>query len=68
MTNINTNINEEELKNKLSPKEYQVLREGGTESPFTGELLNEHRDGSFRCKVCDATLFMSDSKFDSGTG
>ena len=65
---MNNNMNEEELKNKLTPKEYQVLREGGTEAPFTGELLNEHRDGSFHCKVCDEKLFESDSKFDSGTG
>ena len=61
-------LTEEELQKKLSEEEYKVLREHHTEKPFTGALLNEHRDGSFHCKVCDTKLFESDSKFDSGTG
>ena len=61
-------INEEELKNKLTGEEYEVLREKGTEMPFTGELLKEDRDGNFTCKVCGSVLFKSDAKFDSGTG
>jgi peptide-methionine (R)-S-oxide reductase len=61
-------MSEEEIKNKLNEEEYKVLRMASTEKPFTGALLNEHRDVSFHCKVCDEKLFESDSKFDSGTG
>jgi peptide-methionine (R)-S-oxide reductase len=61
-------INEEELKAKLSPEEYKVLREKGTEAPFSGKLLHDDRDGMYKCKVCGQGLFMSDAKFDSGTG
>jgi peptide-methionine (R)-S-oxide reductase len=61
-------INEQELKNKLTEEEYAVLRQKATEAPFTGELLKEDRDGNFKCKVCGSTLFTSDAKFDSGTG
>ncbi len=61
-------ILEEEIKKKLSPEEYQVLRQKGTEAPFSGKLLKEDRDGMFRCKVCNTPLFASDAKFDSGTG
>lgn len=59
---------EEELKNRLSPEEYAVLREGATEAPFSGDLLHVDADGMFRCKVCNTPLFASDAKFDSGTG
>jgi peptide-methionine (R)-S-oxide reductase len=55
-------------KKELTPMENHVLFEGGTEAPFSGELLNEHRDGMFRCKVCNTPLFASGAKFDSGTG
>lgn len=61
-------LNEEELKQKLSPEAYTVLREKGTETPFSGKLLHEKRDGMYRCMVCDNPLFPSDAKFDSGTG
>ncbi len=59
---------EEELKAKLTPEEYKVLREKGTEAPFTGKLLHDDRDGVYRCKVCGNALFNSDAKFNSGTG
>lgn len=59
---------EEELKAKLTPEEYKVLREGGTEAPFSGDLLHVDMDGRFTCKVCGNPLFESDAKFDSGTG
>lgn len=59
---------DEELKNKLTPEEYRVLREKGTEAPFSGKLLHDDRDGMYKCKVCGQDLFSSDSKFDSGTG
>jgi peptide-methionine (R)-S-oxide reductase len=61
-------INEDELREKLSEEEYHVLREGGTEAPFTGELLNNKEKGMYTCKVCGNPLFSSDAKFDSGTG
>ncbi len=61
-------INEEELKSKLTPEEYSVLREKGTEAPFSGKLLHDDRDGMYKCKVCGQDLFSSDAKFDSGTG
>lgn len=69
MINQNTmEINEEELKAKLTPEEYNVLREKGTEAPFSGKLLHDDRDGMYKCKVCGQDLFSSDAKFDSGTG
>ncbi|MDO8523631.1 MAG: peptide-methionine (R)-S-oxide reductase MsrB [bacterium] len=59
---------EEELKQHLTPEEYAVLRQGGTEAPFSGDLLHVDADGMFSCKVCGNKLFASDAKFDSGTG
>ncbi len=59
---------EEEIKSKLTPEEYRVLRERGTEVPFSGKLLHDDRSGMYTCKVCGQGLFMSDAKFDSGTG
>lgn len=61
-------MNEDELKKKLTPEEYHVLREKGTEAPFSGKLLHDDRTGMYTCKVCDSKLFSSDAKFDSGTG
>jgi peptide-methionine (R)-S-oxide reductase len=61
-------MNIEERKKELTAAENHVLFQGGTEAPFSGELLNEHREGMFRCKVCSTPLFASDAKFDSGTG
>ena len=61
-------MNEDELKQKLTPEEYRVLREKGTEAPFSGKLLHDDRDGMYTCKVCGSKLFSSDAKFDSGTG
>jgi peptide-methionine (R)-S-oxide reductase len=61
-------MNEEELKKKLTPEQYKVLREKGTEAPFSGKLLHDDRDGMYKCVVCGSDLFSSDAKFDSGTG
>ncbi len=59
---------EDEWKKELTPEQYRVLREKGTEAPFTGKLLEDHYDGMFRCAACGNELFKSDAKFDSGTG
>lgn len=59
---------EAEWKKKLTPEQYAVLREKGTEAPFSGKLLQEGRDGMFTCAACGNPLFASDAKFDSGTG
>lgn len=61
-------VNEEELKKKLTPEQYKVLREKGTEMPFTGKYYDSHEKGMFACVVCGQQLFSSDTKFDSGTG
>lgn len=61
-------MNEDEIKQKLTDEEYRVLRNKETEAPFSGKLLYEKRDGTYKCKVCDNRLFDSDAKFDSGTG
>mgnify|MGYP001610308714 CR=1 FL=1 len=61
-------MDEDEIKRKLSAEEYAVLREKGTEAPFSGKLLHDDRDGMYTCKVCGNKLFSSDAKFDSGTG
>ena len=55
-------------KAKLTPEQYRVLREKGTERPFSGALLNSKHDGQFACAACGNQLFSSDTKFDSGTG
>jgi peptide-methionine (R)-S-oxide reductase len=59
---------EAEWRNLLTPAQYQVLRQAGTELPFTSALLNEHRAGTFACAGCNLPLFSSKTKFDSGTG
>ncbi len=59
---------EEQWKGKLTPEQYAVLREGGTEAPFSGKYLNEKRSGMYTCAACGNQLFASDAKFDSGTG
>jgi peptide-methionine (R)-S-oxide reductase len=59
---------EAEWRAILSPEQFAVLREESTERPWTSELLDEHRKGTFACAGCDLPLFESDKKFDSGTG
>jgi peptide-methionine (R)-S-oxide reductase len=59
---------EAEWRHLLSPSAYHILREQGTEQPFTSPLLNEHRHGTFICAGCALPLFASNTKFDSGTG
>lgn len=57
-----------EWRTKLSPQQYVVAREGGTERAFTGAFWDHHEDGTYTCVCCDAPLFDSSTKFDSGTG
>jgi len=59
---------EDGFKKFLTPAEYDVLREKGTEAPFSGEYVHEKADGTYECKACGNPLFSSTAKFDSGTG
>ena len=61
-------LTDEEWKKKLTPEEYRILREKGTEMPGTGKLLHNKDKGMYTCVACGAQLFSSDTKFDSGTG
>jgi peptide-methionine (R)-S-oxide reductase len=59
---------EEEWKKELTPEEYHVLRECGTERAFTGKFYNYHEKGVYKCAACGNELFSSDAKYDSGSG
>lgn len=59
---------EAEWKKTLTPKQYHILQEAGTEIPFTGELDNKKRKGTYYSVGCDKPLFRSEQKYDSGTG
>jgi peptide-methionine (R)-S-oxide reductase len=59
---------ESEWRRELTPQQYRVLREKGTEPPFTGKYWNEHADGVYRCAACGNPLFDASTKFESGSG
>ena len=59
---------EQEWRQLLTPEQYAVLRQAGTERAWTGKYVDEHADGTYHCAACDAELFDSDTKFESGSG
>ena len=61
-------VSDEELRKRLTPEQYAIARQAGTERAFTGKYWNEHRPGVYRCAVCGQELFDASTKFDSGTG
>ncbi len=62
------NITDEDWKNKLTPEQYRILRQKGTEPAFTGELLHNKESGTYTCAACGSKLFDSTTKFESGSG
>ena len=61
-------LTDAEWKKRLTPKQYKILREKGTEVPFSGKFLNHKANGMYSCLACGAELFDSKTKFDSGSG
>ena len=59
---------EAQWREELTPEQYEILRNKGTERPFTGEYVDAKEDGTYTCAACGNELFASDTKFDSGTG
>ncbi len=68
MANEKIQKSDEEWKAELSPVEYHILREKGTERPFTGKYYQSKQDGIYRCAACGNELFSSDTKYESGSG
>jgi peptide-methionine (R)-S-oxide reductase len=73
MTETKTNVEkihktDEEWRDQLTPEQYYITRQKGTEPAFSGALYRNHDDGIYRCVACDAPLFRSDEKFESGSG
>ena len=62
------NKSEQDWKKKLTPEQYHILREKGTEPAFSGNLVDNKKNGAYSCSGCGNTLFSSKAKFDSGTG
>lgn len=62
------NLSEAEWRKRLTPEQFRVLRQEGTEAPYSSPLNDEHRKGTYVCAGCELPLFRSEAKFDSGTG
>lgn len=61
-------MNEKQFREKLTSKQYRIMRQKGTEQPFTGRYVHKGEDGIYMCAACKSPLFDSDAQFDSGTG
>ncbi len=68
MTREKVQRSEADWRRELTPEQYHILREKGTERAFSGRYWNEHADGTYSCAACGEPLFASDTKFESGTG
>ena len=68
MNETENKIEEKEWRDKLTKEQYKVLREKGTEQPFTGKYWDNHKKGKYYCAGCGALLFDSETKFESGSG
>jgi peptide-methionine (R)-S-oxide reductase len=70
LENVMGDINktDEQWRSELTPDQFEVLRRGATERPFTGALLHNKEDGTYACAACGSSLFNSGTKFDSGSG
>ncbi|TGL71146.1 peptide-methionine (R)-S-oxide reductase [Leptospira kmetyi] len=66
--NYEVNKSEEEWKKELTPEQYKILRQKGTEMAFTGALYKNHEKGTYVCAACGAVLFSSETKYESGSG
>ena len=67
-TTYTVSMSDKEWQEKLSPEQYRVLRQSGTERPFTGQYWDNKKTGTYSCSGCDQQLFLADTKFKSGTG
>ena len=61
-------MNDDEYRSKMTPEQFNVMREGGTEAPYSGKYAGDKEPGTYKCAACGQELFSSDTKFDSGTG
>jgi peptide-methionine (R)-S-oxide reductase len=68
MAEAAVNKSDEQWRKELSPERYHVLRKAGTERPWSGEYVDNHADGTYRCAACNNVLFDSTTKFESGSG
>ena len=68
MSDRSKTYTEEDLRDRITPLQYHVTQEAGTEQAFTGDTWDQKQDGVYRCVVCDIDLFSSESKYESGSG